>query len=436
MHQKKKEKRDKKENKEENKEPTKQNKRKFCVRLANVAYHATEDEIRDFFKPIPIPPNGITILCKGVKKTGHVFVKFACAEHAHEAEKRHEDDFLGRSVLVKTSYVQYLKTIWERVIGSGFPDDKFNEDTAGPRGNRDIIDSFFELIHQKRMTCLHVRNLPPDSTERDVYNILKRESVRIRKIDIIKDEVSQRCKGDAYVELEALEDCYRAVKLHEKVLFLGQRLQFIPITYTDLRKDLDTFLKPKYTDYRYPYAPPQAERPPVDDKLSYYSPASYAPYEKRARLDSAAAYPELAEPRPAHPADVYSHDRYRAPSPTPSVPRVETYPSRSPPSEYGRKYPYAAHYPGALPEYRGASALPSATVKMLNLSFEVTQEDIMEFFTHYSPIPKSVRLVYDAQSRLTGEGVLTFPSPEIAKAAVENLNGKAFLKRAIQLELD
>jgi len=439
---------------------TQQNRRKFCVRLANVPYHASEEDIRNFFKGISIPPNGITILSKGIKKSGHVFVRFNCAEDAHEAEKHHEENFMGRSVLVKTSYVQYLKTIWERVIGPGFPEDKFNEEAhisnTPARPQRSIIDVFYERVKQYKMTCLHIRNLPSSTEEADVYGMLKKEMIGVRRIDVIKDPIYRCCKGEAFVQLYEVEDCYRAVALHEKLLFRGHPVQFFPITLLELKKDLESMLPPPradtlYRDQAHVY-PVRTDVKSVDypkeNSASVYAPGPYGYYGKRPRVDP--AYPHLdyqVEPRTnpiePYPGVAVAADRFRS-STSPSESTISAtsraeaaFVSRSPSSEYARKYayPYAA-----VTDYRQSSeSLPkhvSSTIKMLNLSYNVTQEDIMEFFMHYNPIPKSVRLVYDGQGCLTGEGLITFLTPEAAQAAVEHLDGQTFLQRKIKLELD
>ena len=391
------EKKDETNGKEKAGEEERINKRKFCVRMANVAYHASNEDIQNFFKDIKIPFGGIVYLAKGPKKTGHVFIRLTCAEDALKAEKMHEKDFFGRSVLVKSSYVQYLKTIWERVLpGEPFPDQVFDEEAPLPQ--KPITMMFHEDIDKLNMNCINIRNLPSDCTETDIYNILKRDNhIDSRRIHIMRDPHG-RCRGESFVELDNRMDCHRAVDLHEKIRFFGQQLQFFPIKFEDLQRAVGV-PPPRPAYGASPYAPPPHAPPHSYYAAPQHAPSPYSPYEKRPRVEGTLAPPpSAAAPSPyslAHKAPSSGAGTFFAPPPS-----------------------------------------SSKQVKMLGLSASVTQEDIIEFFSKFRPVSESIRLVFDKAGHVTGEGFLRFNHPSDARAAVETLNNRLFLNRTIKLQLD
>ena len=104
------------------------NERKFCVRMSNVRYDASNNDIKNFFQDIEIPYDGIVFLAKGGKNTGHVFLRLASAEDAMKAKKMNKKSLKGRSVIVMACKVQELKNVWKNVLPEQtFPEHIFNK---------------------------------------------------------------------------------------------------------------------------------------------------------------------------------------------------------------------------------------------------------------------------------------------------------------------
>ena len=104
------------------------NERKFCVRMSNVRYDASNNDIKNFFQDIEIPYDGIVFLAKGGKNTGHVFLRLASAEDAMKAKKMNKKSLKGRSVIVMACKVQELKNVWKNVLPEQtFPEHMFNK---------------------------------------------------------------------------------------------------------------------------------------------------------------------------------------------------------------------------------------------------------------------------------------------------------------------
>ena len=354
--------------------PAKLNPKKFCVRMANVSYQATEQAIQCFLKGIFIPVSSIVFLKKGSVKLGHVFIRLYSAEEAQKAEQYHMKNFFGRTVTVKASYVYFLRNLWDKEVGSGFPEHIFNESQLSV--GKPTIASFHMDIEKFGISCVHASNLPSDCNEQDLYNILTRDhGITLKRVHIMKGNFG-RCLGNCFIELNSQVDCHRTVELHEKIKFFDRLLDFFPIKFQDMQMKIIMPPPPQVV------LPPQVIPPPHQlIPAPLYQPpvvTSYADHSKRARFNTQfIPYP----PKPAIPQD-------------------------------------------------------SSTVKMSGLSPSATQEDILNFFQDYQPVVGSVKLVkYEADGGLNGEGVIEMGTPQLARSAVDALNNRELLTKSIKLEI-
>jgi cold-inducible RNA-binding protein len=68
-----------------------------------------------------------------------------------------------------------------------------------------------------------------------------------------------------------------------------------------------------------------------------------------------------------------------------------------------------------------------------NVSFNATEADIKELFSPFGGI-ESVKLITDPQTgRARGFGFVEMPSADEARKAIEALNGKLFMERALSV---
>ena len=242
-----------------------------------------------------------------------------------------------------------------------------------------------------------VGNVPPPAQEDDIFQMLRNIQVEPKKITILRDAAG-RNKGEAYVEMSCTEDCMKASNLHGSLRCMGDVVRILPLTADDMKHDIanhemkvrsrmggappDNMMDSKYHSSGAMVGPPPPDRYPG------------RPYSPPPRDYGRPGYPDLP-PRP-----------------------------RSPP--YDRRRPYDGPMGGHAPIF---------FVKMANLHFKVTREDILEFFAQYDPISDSVRLVYNKFGNPTGDGVLSFMNPDAARDAIDKLDGKVLLGRNIHLEM-
>ena len=360
------------------KESEKLNPKKFCVRMANVSYQATEQAIQCFLKGIFIPASSIVFLKKGNVKLGHVFIRLYSAEEAQKAEQYHMKNFFGRTVTVKASYVYFLKNIWDKEVGQGFPDHIFNDSQVYV--GKPTIATFHMDITRFGITCVHASNLPSDCNERDLYNILTRDhGICFKRAHIMRGNFG-RCLGNCFIELNSEVDCHRTVELHEKIRFFDRLLNFFPIKFQDMQMKI--------------IMPPPHISPP--QQLPTPHPAQIIP----------PPYPHTALCQPQVVAPFANFNKRARIQPSQFIP-----------------YPL--------------KAFRSATVKLSGLSPSVTQSDIMDFFGEFRPLADSVKLITsELDGQLTGEGYVAMETDELARSAVDKLNGSKLHSTNVVLKLE
>ena len=76
-----------------------------------------------------------------------------------------------------------------------------------------------------------------------------------------------------------------------------------------------------------------------------------------------------------------------------------------------------------------------STVRVRGLPFRVTEHEIREFFQSFNFIPTSVQIDKDTSGRSSGEGWITFVSPDEARRAVREKNRQYLQNRYLELSV-
>ncbi|XP_019716054.1 RNA-binding protein 12 [Hippocampus comes] len=82
-----------------------------------------------------------------------------------------------------------------------------------------------------------------------------------------------------------------------------------------------------------------------------------------------------------------------------------------------------------------ASAAAPTIVKLQNMPFTVTADELMDFFYGYDVLPGSVCLQFSDKGLPTGEAMVAFQNPEEAAAAVMDLNDRPIGARKVKISL-
>ena len=437
------------------------------VRVANSPYNVTEVEVRNFFGNLFIPEHGIQFINKpNGQRSGHIFIKFSSEIDAAMAAQKADQMLNGRAVLIKATTLSSLSSMFKHIVKN--PASEYIPTFDGPKTEAGNVDSVFtKRILEDKMTCVCIGNIPPSATEDDIVRTLNGIRFDKNKIVMLRD-VDGKCRGDVYVELESPEECVKAANLHNSAKVLDQFVRVLPLTLASMQKDVEnrrlkpinnsTSLLPSNghlpmssaqpvpdTKPGFPINPPpqhfDQSLGPGMPKLPQMNSKAHLP----SQFDSPLAHqpmldPPVLPPQPFHdpvlpfaPPDITvpppTDDFLRMPppgmlDPAFGLPPIHSIPPPMPSTLFMNR-------PPPIPFNQS----PIKTIKMSNLSFKVTREDILEFFVGFDPLPDSIRLMYNNNGKPTGDGIISFPNFEVAKAAVEQLNSKLCLARKIRLTL-
>jgi len=72
-------------------------------------------------------------------------------------------------------------------------------------------------------------------------------------------------------------------------------------------------------------------------------------------------------------------------------------------------------------------------VGLRNLPFQVTPDNILDFFRGYETVTDSVRIHYLEDGRCSGDAIISFRTKKEAQKAVTSLNKKQIGKRTVDL---
>lgn len=91
--------------------------------------------------------------------------------------------------------------------------------------------------------------------------------------------------------------------------------------------------------------------------------------------------------------------------------------------------------PGGTPNSSSQCAAGPTVVKLQNMPFTVTVDEIMDFFYGYQVVPGSVCLQFSEKGLPTGEAMVAFQNHEEATAAVLDLNDRPIGARKVKISL-
>uniref|UniRef100_H2Y8D9 RRM domain-containing protein n=1 Tax=Ciona savignyi TaxID=51511 RepID=H2Y8D9_CIOSA len=446
------------------------------VRIANSPFNITEQSVRNFFGGLSIPPDGILFVCKEGYRSGHIFIKFSTPEDASKAELLNSKLMLERPVLVRKSTFSQMKDIYARVTSERFiPKFLINFDKEH--------DALVKKITEEKLTCVCIRNLHTRTGVNDIQKCFADIKV-VKNGVVLKDKSGEICKGEAYVELETAEDCMKATELDSTVKVLNNSINIWPLSQQQMldnireheRKIGQQFNRSNGTEHAPPTKNfssgpgklPVAERrdlppPPRPPHMDNRRPPPDLPPFDRTRFDRPPIdLPPFDRPfdlppfdRPPPDLHLFNRGRSSIDAHLPPLPfspldrHLPIYPPIDrllppdillrrdfPPIPLSDPFHFPPHLnrPPFLP--RGPPLKPDVvTLQMQNLPFEVTREDLLDFFSGFDPLPNSVQLMYDKTGKPTGAGVISFPHIDPARAALAQRHNKPLLQRKIKLTL-
>ncbi|XP_060087039.1 RNA-binding protein 12 isoform X3 [Heteronotia binoei] len=450
----------------------------FCVYLKGLPFESENKHVIDFFKKLDIVEDSIYIAYgPNGKALGEGFVEFR-NETDYKAALCHHKQYIGNRFIqvhpiTKKAMLEKIDMIRKRL-------QNFNYD------QREIMMSAEGETGPSKL-CAHISNVPYNITKMEVIQFLEGLAVEENSVQILVDTNGQGL-GQALVQFKSEEDARKSERLHRKKLN-GREVVLRVISLEEMREiernppsQVKKMLKMQGN------APLPGVQNAGGDDHSFISSASKdassgPPFHFPSNFGGSSAFgPPLPPPgiggggfgdsRPGLPS-IGSSGLPGLPGPGIDVPGFGGGPSNlSGPSGFGGGPQNFGNGPGNLagppsfgsgppglggglghlsgppafgpgpgnlhitgpPGFGAGSGKPGPTViKVQNMPFTVSVDEILDFFYGYQVIPGSVCLKYNEKGMPTGEAMVAFESRDEAMAAVVDLNDRPIGSRKVKL---
>ncbi|XP_068020452.1 RNA-binding protein 12B [Melanerpes formicivorus] len=392
----------------------------YYIHLRNLSTNLEKRDLIDFFPDLDICSTQIKLLMdKHQRRTRDAFVMLRSERDYHAALKCHRRVLLNRSVYIfPISRKSMLKIIdsCERKRSQG-----------RDRSGQSTPEKSYREGHSSPKRCVYVRNFPFDVSKIEVQRFFERFDVDEDDIYLLYDDKGVGL-GEALVRFKSEDEAMEAENLNRR-RFLGTEVLVRLISEDQMEKfgvTVPLFTPNDMQDHSHPYdrgelscpigspsGPPQG--PPMH---SYGSPGNFG-----------------------HPSD------FRHPSEDFMCPPKDF---RGPPppldfggeSEHFGRMEFGNNKMGGFPEGRftpdpsfSGGSDRVVPIRLKNLPFKATPNEILDFFYGYSVIPESVSVQYNEQGLPSGDAIVAMTNYEEAMAAINELNDRPIGQRKVKLSL-
>ncbi|XP_028919629.1 RNA-binding protein 12B isoform X2 [Ornithorhynchus anatinus] len=395
----------------------------FYVHLKNLSLSTEKKDIKAFFRNIDLTSNQIKFLYKDQKRTRSAFVMFKTPRDYNEALCLHKAVLRQRPVHIdpisKKTMLKFIDAYEGRGLGAAdrerppqaVPDRSYREGYPGPR------------------LCIYIRNFPFDVTKIEVQKFFAGFSVEEEDVYLLYDDKGVGL-GEALVRFRSEGQALEAETLNRK-RFLGTEVLLRLISEKQMREfGVNVPLTPSEEMQEHsqaygrdgrlrsvdgqgpptsPFGPPGSFRRPPDD---------FGP-------------PDGFRPPPEE--FLCPPEEFRGPRPFMSFGREG--------EPFGR-FEFGKTHPGGFPEGRflpdpNFSGGPGriTPIKIRNLPFKATVNEILDFFHGYRVIPESVSIQLNEQGLPSGDAIVAMTDYDEAVAAVDELNDRPVGPRKVKLIL-
>ncbi|XP_038601268.1 RNA-binding protein 12B isoform X2 [Tachyglossus aculeatus] len=395
----------------------------FYVHLKNLSLSTEKKDIKGFFRNIDLTSNQIKFLYKDQKRTRSAFVMFKTLRDYNEALCLHKAVMRQRPVHVdpisKKTMLKFIDAYERRGAGAldkerpsqAMPDKSYREGYPGPK------------------LCVYIRNFPFDVTKIEVQKFFAGFPVEEEDVYLLYDDKGVGL-GEALVRFRSEERALEAETLNRK-RFLGTEVLLRLIS----EKQMQEF------GVSVPLMP--------GEKIQDHSRA----YERDGRLRSMDGQgPPMASFGPPgafrHPPDDFGPlDRFRPPPeeflrPPGEFRALRPFLNFGPEGEPFGRLEFGKSNLGGFPEGRflpdpnfscGSGRI--TPVKIRNLPFKATVNEILDFFHGYRVIPESVSIQFNEQGLPSGDAIVAMTDYDEAVAAINELNDRPVGPRKVKLLL-
>lgn len=438
----------------------------FCVYLKGLPYEADKKQIKEFFKNLEIIDDSMYIAYgPNGRATGEGFLEFKMEQDYKTALGAHMQYMGSRFIQVhpisRKGMMEKIELIRKRE--SSQSEGKNPDGSKSPR------------------TCLHITNIPYNVSKKDVRAFLEGVGLYEESLKVLTDSHGNGL-GQAIVQLRTEEDSRKAERLHRQKL--NGRDAFVHLVTFEQMKEVErnpppqnkrgqrTQQNPLNQNQSQPQPPQMNPFGGMSDDFSFIrntmnlsSGPFVTPFSPPGNgLAGPPPMPPLAAGLGADlgvapplvtgiPAPILDPPGFRSGSGgTPfgqDLRGLVSFDNRKTPNRganNSQQRPGGGSAPPGFPPcpdptLRNTSAPvgpPSGSpivVKLQNMPFTVTVDEIMDFFYGYQVVPGSVCLQFNEKGLPTGEAMVAFQNQDEATAAVMDLNDRPIGARKVKISL-
>ncbi|XP_006008447.1 RNA binding motif protein 12Bb [Latimeria chalumnae] len=375
----------------------------LCVQLRNISFNLENSDIQNFFQDLYIQDDQIKFLYdERGKRTREAFVVFKKESDYYTALSYHKKCFASRTVYIfpisKKAMLEMIETTEGRFQ---VPRERAEQITEEQTYSNERVPS-------SPRACMYVRNLPFDVTVAEVQNFFEGFFLADEDIHLLYDDRGIGL-GEALVRFNSEEEAIKAERLNRQ-RFLGTEV-LLRLISEEQMQGFGINISPKIS---------QSNK---EDFSQGYDGGDSHSFD----FQGSAMKPVSA------PGDFQS-----------APPPMQRFEYNTEVGSYGRfdagnngmgGYPEGGY--GPEPGFHGSTGNPrgAVAVKLQNLPFKATVNEILDFFYGYRVVPDSVKLQYNERGLSTGDAIIALETYEEAVAAVQELNDRPVGPRKVRLSL-
>lgn len=279
------------------------------------------------------------------------------------------------------------------------------------------------INQDQSIICLHLKNIPYSTTEKQIYDFFSDISIQIEDCKILLDRFN-RGAGEALIRFRDPQTCQRAYETKNRQTFYGRTLDLRRLSLNEYQ---NAPLTPMLT------ANDLASPTTINQHFQQANAKRYPPYyerddnrrnEKRPRFEGMGFNKDgngfnrnsSRVPKDGHGYITKLPDEKRS-----FIDRR----SSTPPNLSMTQIPAL---PNELNDYIGRILFLS------NVPYRATREEILDFLRPYAPVPDTLKIRCDVNGKPTGFGVVACETAKDAAQAVAELNNQIFMARKITLQ--
>lgn len=362
----------------------------YCVLLENLSFAADKGQIRNLFCNANLEDDQILhLLDSDRRRTRSTFVLFKSLRDYCEALSHEKRLFLNRWVHTRPISREKMIALLES--------QSTNNRSGGTDRFQDKTQSYPGDNYDSEKVCLFVQNLPFDVRKVEIMDFFVGFTIMEDKVLVLRDHKGAGV-GKALIEFQSEAEAMRAVSLDGQ-RFLGSEVILKCISRSQMQQlgsELPMGQEPLRKEERYSGR---------GNEASFRSgPTNYSDFRSR-------------------------HDG--------NMPVTNTRAQMN----NGWDYESSAGGPNA-PQDRGNGFGPPGQrsegptcIQLINLPFQIRNEEIYDFCYGYNIIPGSISLQYDQTGKPKGSATAVFESRQEALTAIKELSGRPIGPRKIQLLL-